>query len=424
MQLKMPYGETKLALHLPENLHISVIEPQHTPGLADPRAAIRAALNAPINMPPLKDLARPEDRVGIIFSDITRPTPNWLILPVVLEALSHLPPENITLFNALGTHRENSPEEMRTMLGDDLVDRFRIVQNAPFDQSTQVCLGTSSFGHEIWINRELMDCDLKILTGFIEPHFFAGFSGGGKAIMPGMAGTTTIYGNHSAPMISSAQADWGITDGNPIYEEINEIVDHVENHFLLNVTLNKNKEITRVFCGERRAAHRAGCSFIKKTAMAPVSAPSDIVITTNSGYPLDQNLYQSVKGLSAAAKIVRPNGALILAAECRDGLPDHGLYGELLRSYTTPQEMLDSILAFPEVKQDQWQAQIQAKIQLKAAVYVHSDGLTNQQILSAMMIPTKNIEETVNHLVAKYGPQTRISILPEGPQTIPYLLDD
>jgi lactate racemase len=160
------------------------------------------------------------------------------------------------------------------MLGDELVAGYRIVQNDAFDRTTQVNLGMSSRGHEIWLNRELFECDVKILTGFIEPHFFAGFSGGGKAVMPGMAGQTTVLGNHDAGMISSPKATWGVTKGNPIWEEVQEVASRAGKLFLLNVSLNKNKHITGVFCGEMKAAHATGCEFVRKSAMVPVDHPS------------------------------------------------------------------------------------------------------------------------------------------------------
>jgi nickel-dependent lactate racemase len=277
-------------------------------------------------------------------------------------------------------------------------------------------------GHEIWVSRELITCDVKILTGFIEPHLFAGFSGGGKAIMPGMAGLGTVLGNHSAGMIADPQATWGVTQGNPIWEEIQEVAGCAGADFLLNVTLNKYKQITNVFAGEMRAAHAAGCAFVEKTAMAPVEAPFDIVVTTNSGYPLDLNLYQTVKGMSAAAQVVAQGGAILAVAECWDGIPDHGSYGQLLREASSPQELLDRILQPGFLKQDQWQAQIQAQIQLKADVYVYSENLSAEQIRSALLKPSISPEETLAELAQKYGPGARICVLPEGPQTVPYVV--
>jgi lactate racemase len=422
MIVNLSYGKTGLRLELPDHMQITVVEPRFVPGLTEPMQALRAALLDPIASPPLHDLVRKDHRVGVVFSDITRATPHRLILPAVLDQLSHIPRENITLFCALGTHRSNTRAELRDMLGDALVDGYRIVQNNAFDPSTQVCLGMSSRGHEIWLNRELVECEIKVLTGFIEPHFFAGFSGGGKAIMPGMAGQRTVLGNHDATMIANPNSTWGITHGNPIWEEIHEVARRVGGSFLVNVTLNKHKEISGIFAGDLQAAHTAGCAFVRETAMLPVPHPYDIVITSNSGYPLDLNLYQAVKGMSAAAQVVRLGGAIIIAADCWDGIPDHGSYGQILREAESPKALLDTICAPGFLKQDQWQAQIQAQIQLLADVYVRTDNLTAAQIQSALLRPCPHIEDELKELVARYGPNASICVLPEGPQTIPFLM--
>jgi nickel-dependent lactate racemase len=236
-----------------------------------------------------------------------------------------------------------------------------------------------------------------------------------------MAGLNTILANHNAQMIGDPNATWGITRGNPIWEEVNEIANMLPGKFLVNVALNKNKEITGIFCGDLENAHALGCEHVKKSALVPVTEPFDIVITTNSGYPLDINLYQTVKGMSAAAQVIKAGGSIIIAAECRDGIPEHGLYGELLKACKNPRDLLENILKPGPVRQDQWQAQIQAYIQLKADIYVFSDGLTDDQIRSAMLIPSRSIETSLDELLQKYGRRARICILPEGPQTIPYI---
>jgi nickel-dependent lactate racemase len=421
MRVTLAYGKTGLEIDLPDQLNVTVVEPKYVPALPDQKAALRQAFLDPIASPPLRDLVKAEDRVGIVFCDITRPAPSHLMIPAILEELAHVPRENITLFNALGTHRPNTQEEMRGMLGDELVDNYRIVQNNAFDQATQVHLGTTKRGHEIWLNREFVESDAKILTGFIEPHLFAGFSGGGKMVMPGMAGQRTVLGNHDAGMIADPQATWGVTWGNPIWEEIREVALQVNPTLLLHVTLNRDKEITGIFAGDLDAAHAAGCAYVKKVAMVPVPQPFDVVITTNSGYPLDLNLYQSVKGMSAAAQVVHERGAIIIAADCWDGVPEHGLYGQLLHEADSPRALLHTIHTPGFLKQDQWQAQIQAQIQIKADVYVHTDNLSHEQIQMALLKPSPCIEDTLNMLLDRYGPHARICVLPEGPQTIPYI---
>lgn len=423
MKVNLAYGKTGLTVDLPDGLDITVVEPKFVPGLPDEPAALAAALDSPIGSGPLRDRVRPHDRVGIVFSDITRPTPNHLIVPAVVRALSHVAPDRITLFNATGTHRPNTEAELRAMLGDAMVDGFRIVQNDSFDPTTQIHLGVSRHGHDIWVNRAFYDCDAKILTGFIEPHFFAGFSGGGKAVMPGMAGQRTVLGNHDYGMVANPNANWGILTDNPIRDEIREIAGKVNPTFLVNVALNKEKRITGVFAGDLDRAHAAGCAFVKDTAMVPVAHPFDIVITSNSGYPLDLNLYQSVKGMSAAAQIVRPGGAIIIAASCWDGIPEHGLYGQLLRACDSPQAVLDMVSQPDFLKQDQWQAQLQAQIQLKAEVFVRTDNLGDEEIRGALLQPCHRIEETVHALLDRMGADARLCVLPEGPQTIPYVAE-
>jgi nickel-dependent lactate racemase len=421
MNIKLSYGKTGLGLILPDNLNVTVVEPKFVPGLPDPHAALGEALRTPIDSPPLRELVEPDDKVAIVFCDITRPAPSHLMIPAALAELPHVPQKNITLFNATGTHRPNTEAELCGMVGHDLVDTYRIVQNNAFDRSTLTHLGITSRGNEIWVNREFAACDKKILTGFIEPHFFAGFSGGGKMVMPGMAGQQTVLRNHGAEILKNPLATWGVTWGNPLWEEVREVALKVNPTFILHVALNRDKQVTAVFAGNFDTAHTAGCAFVKQTAMAAVPQPFDIVITTNSGYPLDLNLYQAVKGMSAAAQVVKPGGSIIIAADCWDGIPDHGLYGQLLHAASSPKELLETIFAPGFLKQDQWEAQIQAQIQLKADVYVRSDNLTDTQIRTALLKPCPLIEATVSELLKKYGPQASICVLPEGPQTIPYV---
>jgi lactate racemase len=420
MQIELEYGKTGLRLELPEAWDVSVIEPKYIPGLPDPEAALRRALQAPLGSPPLRARARSGLQVGIVFSDITRPTPHRLILPAVLSELEGIPDLRVTLFNALGTHRPNTRDELREMLGDDLLERYPIVQNDAFDRGTHAYLGMTASGDKVWLNRELLSCDLKVLTGFIEPHMFAGFSGGGKALLPGMAWQSSVLNNHRASLIADPRATWGVTQGNPIFAEIQQAAGMAGEVFLLNVALNKHKQITGVFAGDLTAAHTAGCAFARETAMVPVLQPFEIVLTGNSGYPLDLNLYQAVKGMSAAAQIVRPGGAIIIAADCWDGIPEHGRYAQLLRESKDPQALLEMIMSSPP-GQDHWQAQIQAQVQQKAEVYVYSHNLSDEQVRGALLEPCGDIVGRLEALVGKYGPGTRICVLPEGPMTIPYL---
>ena len=421
MLIHLAYGKNGLDVDFNDAWHAQVVAPGYVPGLPDPSTALSKALHNPIGSPALAGLVKPGDRVGIIVNDITRATPNEVILKAILQELAFVKRENITLFIALGTHRADTASELESILGQEFAIGYRIVQNNAFDPDTQVFVGETSLGHPIRINRELMSCEVKILTGFIEPHFFAGYSGAGKAVMPGMAGIETILGNHCASNIGHPNATWGHTWGNPIWEEVREVALKVKSTFLVNVTLNRDKEITGVFAGELDAAHAKGVEFARKTAMVPVAHLFDIVVTTNSGYPLDLNLYQTVKGMSAAAEVVRPGGAILVASECWDGIPAHGLYGELLKQSSGPDELLKRILAPGFSKQDQWEAQIHAQILLKARVYLYTPNLTDEQMQAAHLIPSRDIHQTLEQLIQEYGGNPRICVMPEGPQTIPYL---
>ncbi len=421
MRVELAYGRHGLEVELPDQTHVLTSRP--VPGLPDEGAALRQALQVPIASAPLAARVKPGDKVLVVHSDITRATPNDRILPVLLAELeaAGVARQDITLLNALGTHRRQTEAELRGMLGDAIVDNYRCLQHDAYDDANLVPLGTTSFGHPVRVNRLLVESDLAILTGFIEPHFFAGFSGGPKGVLPALAGAESVLSNHGRAMIAHPKATWGVTEGNPIWEEMREVALMVQPTFLLNVTLNAQKQITGVFAGDLLAAHRAGCDFVRQNAMVPVNEPYDIVITTNSGYPLDQNLYQCVKGMSAARQIVRPGGAIILAGACQDGLPDHGRYAQLLAEGGSPQGVLNLIARPGFAAQDQWQVQIQAQIQLHADVRVYSDGLSDAQIEQALFTPCRNISATVTCLLEQMGPDARICVLPEGPQTIAYL---
>jgi nickel-dependent lactate racemase len=422
VRLKLAYGREGLEVDVPDAA--DVVRPRFVPGLADQQGAVVRALRQPIESRPLRELVKPLDRVVIVHTDITRATPNHLILPLVLAELEEagVQRRHITLLNGLGTHRRQTEAELRAMLGDAVVDNYRCLQHDCHDDANLVALGETSLGHPVRINRHYMEADVRVLTGFIEPHFFAGYSGGPKAVLPSLAGTESVFTNHGRGMIADPSATWAVTEGNPIWEEMREVALRTRPDFLLNVTLNERRQITGIFAGEMMAAHARGCAFVKETAMVAVAEPYDIVVTTNSGYPLDQNLYQAVKGMSAAAQIVRPGGAIVIAAACEDGLPDHGRYAELLAEAGTPQGVLDMIARPGFSAQDQWQVQLQAQIQLKAEVHVYSENLTSEEIRRALFTPSPGVEQTLASLTARYGADCRLCVMPEGPQTIPYVM--
>ncbi len=421
MKVRLAYGKTGLEIDLPED--VTVIRSRHMPGLADETEALRRALRQPIGSPPLAQCVKPGDRVVIVHSDITRATPNDRILPVIIAELENagVRGEDVVLINALGTHRPQTEVELRQMLGGAIVDKYRCLQHDGRNDDELVSLGTTKLGHPVRINRTYLEADVKILTGFIEPHLFAGFSGGPKAVLPALAGAESVLSNHGYHMVGHPKATWGVTEGNPIWDEMLEVALRTEPTFLLNVALNADQQITGIFAGELKAAHRAGIEFVGRQSMVAAAEPFDIAITTNSGYPLDQNLYQCTKGMRAAQQVVRKGGAIILAGACQDGVPDHGMYAQLLAKGRSPQGILDMISAPGFGAQDQWQVQIQALVQLHARVFVYSDGLTDEQIRTALFEPCRDIVQTVEELRRTYGPGARVCVIPEGPQTIAYV---
>jgi len=419
MSVRLAYGRRGLDVPLPDAAQATVLEPRYVPDLPDEDAAMRAALRAPIDTPPLRDLVSPNTSVAVVFSDLTRPQPRERMLPLLLAEIEAVPSGRITLINGLGTHRPNSDVELREMLGDAILSRYRVVQHRATDADKVVCVGKTRFGRDAWVNREYVEADVRILTGFIEPHIFAGFSGGPKAVLPAVAGAEIILGNHSGQMLSHPKATWGVTHGNPIWEEMLEVAQMTGPDFLFNVALNRDKQITGVFAGSLVAAHTAGTAHVRESAMVPVDEPFDVALTTNAGYPLDLDLYQTVKGISAAAQVVRKGGAILVASKCWDGIPSHGNYKKLLWEASSPQELWDRVTAPDFRALDQWEAFLHARLCLHAEIHIYADGLSDEQIRRAMLTPCRDIESTLQQLIARYGP--RLCVLPQGPMTIPYL---
>ncbi len=420
MKVKLAYGEGHLSVDFPEG-RTTVIEPSRTVGLPDERGAVIEALDSPIGAKPLRDWIKPNDRVCISFTDITRATPNERLIPWLLEYLKFVPADQITLLNQLGTHRPNTKPELEKMLTPAVVRKYRVLNHEPENEAELVQLGAMRDGTPALINRHIVEANVRIITGFIEPHFFAGFSGGIKGIIPGTGGLKSIMSNHGAKNIGDPSSTFGITDGNPLWEDLRDVALRVGPSLLLNVTLNDDRQITQVFAGDIIKAHKAGTEFVRKSAMQPVKEPFDIVVTTNSGYPLDLNLYQGVKGMSAGARIIKEGGTLILACECREGVPANSPLDQLLRSTSSPEEILAMLSTPGFVRPEQWQAQIQALVQRKAKVLVYS-SLPEATIRSCHLTPCNDIAQQVTKELDRFGRAARVAVLPQGPLNIPYLI--
>lgn len=420
MKVRLDYGTDGLEVDLPED-RTTVIEPAYPEGVSDVGEALRRALAHPIDSPPLADIVPAGSRVAVSVCDGTRPQPREVMLRAIFDALPRLRAEDVVVLVATGTHRANTAEELERMLGKEIVARYRVVNHDARDRSSLAFAGKTSTGVPVWLAREWLEADVRITTGFVEPHFFAGFSGGPKMVAPGLAGLETTMVLHDARHVGSPRAIWGITEGNPIHDDVREIARMTGVHFALDVTLNGEKQVTAAFAGELFSEHARACAQSKQEAMRGVREPYDVVLTTNSGFPLDQNLYQTVKGMSAAAQIVKDGGVILCASECRDGLPSHGAYAELLRRRDTPEALLAMVHEPGFAEPDQWQIQVQSQIQKRARVLVKTSYLSPDEIRAAHFEPMADVSAEARRALEAAGPGARLCVLPRGPQTIPYV---
>ncbi|HEY9436322.1 MAG TPA: nickel-dependent lactate racemase [Blastocatellia bacterium] len=419
MTIHLQYGKDGLEVDIPSS-YVTTLAPRFIPGLSDEAAAFREAVSAPINSNPLRELIGANDRVAVVIPDITRPLPSDRLLTWLFAELDHVPAENFVIVNGTGSHRVNTPAELASIVGDEIASRYRIVNHNSHDPSTLAVAGKTGDGRDLFFNREYVDADKRVVMGFIEPHFMAGFSGGYKGVFPALADIDSIMHYHRADVIGHPLSTWGVTEGNPTQEQIRANGRALPVDFLVNVTLNRRRQITGFFCGETLAAHERGCAFSKSTVMISCPTPFPIVVTTNSGYPLDQNLYQAVKGMSAAAQIIAQDGLIVAASKCNDGFPSHGNFKKLLFDHDSPQSVLDTILAPGFSMYDQWEAQLLAMIRLKARVGLYSD-IAPDEVGRAHLEPVADIGEFIASELKRVGNDAPIAVLPEGPMTIPYL---
>ncbi len=418
MRVHLQYGRSGLDVDLPGD--VTVLEPRFVAGLPDEGAACLEALRHPIAGPPLSSHVGAGDRVAIVIPDITRPLPTARLLPWVLSELSHVPRERVVIINGTGSHRANTPDELRAMVGPDVFAGYRVVNHDSQDPSTMALAGRGQDGQPVLLNRDYVEADRRVVLGFIEPHFMAGFSGGYKGVFPAVADIASIMRYHDARMIGDPNTTWGRLAGNPTQRRIRHDGALLPVDFCVNVTLNRDRRITAFFCGDVIAAHDAGCAFSRDTAMVACETAFPIVVTTNSGYPLDQNLYQAVKGMSAGAQIVSDQGYIATVALCNDGFPSHGNFRALLMDHASPEALLDTILAPGFSLYDQWEAQILANIRVKARVGLLS-ALADDDVRRAHLEPITDIVAVVARERSRLGGDAPVAVLPEGPMTIPYL---
>jgi nickel-dependent lactate racemase len=412
MWVSLAYGSDGCAIAVPDDA--TVIVPQDLPGLPDEQAAVRAALCQPLFGPSLAQLVDGVHAVAVVFPDLTRPMPNRTVLPPLLQELARagVADERITLLCATGTHRQATRAEMVELVGPDIVDRYVIIDHEATN-GDHVVVGQVD-GVDVLVQRQYVEADARIITGFVEPHFFAGFSGGPKAVVPGLAGLDTILAAHHPRRIADARATFLDREGNPVHDFVRAATALVPPHLSLDVAINRSRQITATFAGALTPTHDAACAFVQAAAVQEVDAPFDVVVTTNSGYPLDRNLYQAVKGMAAAERIVRDGGIIIVAAACVDGLPADGAFARVLAAAAGTDDLVNGTDG-PAL--DRWQAQVLGRVLRRARVWLYSDGITDEEARGALLEPVGDLRVVVARALDALGGGT-VAVLPEGPMTV------
>jgi lactate racemase len=413
VRLTLAYGADGLEVDVPDGA--VVVGPREPPALADEAGALREALADPIAAPALGDLIGPEGRVAVVFPDLTRPMPNTTVLPPLLAELERAGagPERVELLCATGTHRQATGTEMEELVGAAVARRYRIHDHGSDDRG-HVRVGSVD-GVPVLLDHRYVDAGVRIVTGFVEPHFFAGWSGGPKAVCPGLADTATILEAHSPARLADARATWMVTEGNPVHDFVRAATALCPPDLSVDVTIDGDRRLTGVFAGRLPDSHVAACAFAAGTVSQSVEGRFDVVLTTNGGHPLDRNLYQAVKGMAAAERVVAPGGIIVLAAACGDGIPGDGAFARILESASDPDELVRRRGAG---QVDAWQTQVLGRVLRRAEVWVHSDGLSDADVRSALMTPVDDVTTAVADALARAGAGARLCVLPHGPLTV------
>ena len=414
--IKIPYYTSSLDLHVEEENLEAVINAKtdyYDPGKSETEL-VEEALANPIGTPRLRELAKGKQKVTLVTSDHTRAVPSKLTLPILLREIREGNPDaDITILIATGLHRPTTEAEQRRMFGDAIVDHEKIVVNEAFKDEDFAYVRSLPSGAELWVNKVALDCDLLITEGFIEPHFFAGFSGGRKSILPGICNAATVNENHSYKAISSPYSTTGVLAHNPIHEDMVCAARAVNVQFILNVALNAEKKVIAAFAGDLEEAHAEGVAFVRKLAQCP-SVTGDIVITSNGGYPLDQNLYQSPKAVATAEACCTDGGVIIMCASCFDGMG--GTHFEKLIVRGTVDEIDEYLSRIPpkETIPEQWCAQIYSRILKKHRIILVTTYLDHELVRKANMIPASSPDEALAMAYEMMGKDARVVVIPDG----------
>ena len=422
--MKLDYGKEGIEININPDWNVTIFYPSEQKRIPNPIEKIRESINNPIGSLTLKEIVKNKkniEKVCIVASDATRPVPSYLILEALIAELNdyEIVDNQIMILIATGLHRISRKEELERILGKNLINRIRVVDHIATDENSMINLGTTTDNHLILINKLYYKADLKILTGYVEPHFFFGFAGGRKSLIPGIAGAETLQNNHSAENIASPYARFGIFKENPLHKNSIEISRKVGVDFIVNVCINEHHEIVQVASGNFEKAHEKLVNYQLKHIFRDIKEQYDIVICGNGGYPLDLNLYQAVKSMAIGEMAVKNGGAIISVNECADGIGvGQEKFKELIFSEMTPNKIYEEILNKDIVVPDQWEIQILARVLMKADVFVISK-LKENEIGNIGLKYAETVEDAVNICLNRHGKDASILILPNGPQVLP-----
>lgn len=420
MEVSLKYGNKGLKVNLPQTPNFKgIIYPEEAPVIKNVNEKIYEALNNPIASPSFKNIVQGRKDAVIVISDITRPVPNKIILPPLLKIIedSGIERKNITILIATGIHRPNEGDELIRLVGEEIAKNYKILNHFSKNDEDMEFVGNIGNGLPVYVNKHYLKADVKILTGFIEPHMWAGYSGGRKSILPGISSIKTLEYMHGPEMIAHPKTKYGILEGNPFHESGLEIMKKAGADFILNVTLNTRKEITGIFAGDPVVAHLEGCKFLSNFCVKEVDSLLDFVVTTNSGAPLDCNLYQSVKGMAGVSSVMKNGAVILIATECLEGLGSNE-YKEVLQLVDHPEKFLKRLKEKEFFIPDQWCAQETYQIMLKNPVWIYSTGIDRETLKKYHFTPVDSIESGVSKLLEKFGYDAAWAIVPDGPMVI------
>jgi len=420
MNITLKYGSGGIPLHVEATPgFVGVLATSEPDPVHDPLIAVAGSISRPVDSRPLADIAQGRKNAVIVISDSTRPVPNRLILPPILDAIhsAGIPRQAVSLLIATGIHRPSTEKERQELVGPEIAASYRIIDHLSKKSDDMVEVGRIAGRVPALVNRLYVEADLKILTGFIEPHMWGGYSGGRKSILPGISSVETLQFMHGPEMIAHPMTEYGQLEGNLFHEAGLQIMEKAGCDFVVNVTLNKSCEVTGIFSGHPVKAHLQGCAFLEPHCVRTLDAPLDFVVTTNAGAPLDCNLYQTVKGMTGAATAVKPKGDIVIASRCSQGIGSPE-YEQILEMADSPDSFVCRILRKEFFVPDQWCAQEMYQILREKDIWIYTEGVSSERIRQYHLRPVTSLPECIETLLGKHGRNARWAVVPDGPMVI------